>query len=193
MGLFYVTPQETSRFLGALRQKMAAIESAVVEVYRGMAITAFNYAVQETPQWSGNAAANWNFDIGAPSFRVDSFLKDASYEVPVALFTPGKKGDSLAISASTARAAAGFAALTGLAKTPGAAYALPAVYINNASEEAGGDRYIQMVEENPNSYLRKENEPGHMLARAKAVAGAQVGYLQGPVASKLRATTPGGA
>lgn len=46
--------------------------------YRGLAASAFKYVVMGTPEWSGNLAASWRLNVGAPSSGYDpSTFKEA--------------------------------------------------------------------------------------------------------------------
>lgn len=165
MGLLYVKPEDARSFLTGLRKALAEINTEVVEVYRGYALNALHAIVRETPQWSGGAASNWNFDFGQPTYRMDTDLKDADASLPwhMAGMNLRDKDDKRAWEISFARAAVGVSGLTALASTPRGALKLPHIYINNAAKDLDGSSYIQHLEENPGDYLRKENEPGHMV------------------------------
>lgn len=162
-----IEPRSAKAFTEGLDEWLVETEKRVVDVFRGFAVALFNYAVWETPQWSGSAASNWNFRYGYASSEVDYDLKIGNlsergsrsggrnlprmkFGVPVA-----QKGDSRAIAVAAARNAGKPETVIG--------HSL-GIFITNASKNLNGESYIGMLEENPNNYLRAVNEPGHMMA-----------------------------
>jgi len=162
-----VEPRSAREFSEGLDAWLVETEKLVVDVFRGFAVALFNYAVWETPQWSGSAASNWNLRYGYPSSEADYDLKIGNlsergsqsggrnlprmrFGVPVA-----QKGDGRAAMVAKARNAGKPETITG--------HHLD-VFITNTSKGLSGESYMSMLEENPNNYLRAVNEPGHMLA-----------------------------
>jgi hypothetical protein len=43
------------------------VEGLAEGAFRGMAVQAFKYVVNGTPEWTGNAAASWRLTVGAPA------------------------------------------------------------------------------------------------------------------------------
>lgn len=81
------------------------------EVYRDWAIHLHGEITELTPQWSGNLAANWALDVGAPSTAAVNYV-GPSGDVPFGVGGRGGKGglfsrgDSPAVEVSFARAKA---------------------------------------------------------------------------------------
>ena len=166
MGLFYIKPEDKNKFLQDFKKALAAINQEVVEVYRGYVLNALHAVVRETPQWSGGAASNWNLDWGAPTYRVDTDLKSSAAVDRVGSLlglNVKDKRDKRAWEIAFSRAVGTVNGLSALVLEPRGAFKLPTIFINNAAKELDGTLYIQHLEENPNNYLRKENEPGHMV------------------------------
>lgn len=176
--MFYI--KNAAEVSARLNEWLIKTRLDVMEVYRGVAIAVFHYVALNTPQWSGNAASNWNIDVGAPTFRVTTSLKEGAvfmaesavdsgwknvsrwqFGVPVA-----SKGDPRAVEMAVAR---------------NSGFSLPSletdVFINNAAEDLDGKKYIRLLEENPGNYLRPENEPGHMVAMCVAEFNAKFPVL----------------
>lgn len=163
--MFLVKPEEAKRFVHALDMALLEMTNECIQVYRGLAVAMFNYVAWETPQWTGNAASNWNFSVGAPDFSVDSTLK-ANQSVVDRLMGIGalEKGAGEAIQLAASRNEGRQYAVT---------LAAP-IYIANAAQElSDGAVYASYLEENPNNYLRPENEPGAMVSRGLAKAAAR--------------------
>lgn len=56
-----------SEFNSALDSALAAMEREVTHALRGFTVTVFRELVENSPQWSGNLAANWNIGINSES------------------------------------------------------------------------------------------------------------------------------
>lgn len=174
--------QSTNSIAAAIADLQAFSAGAVqlvTEVYRGLAINAFHYVAMNTPQWSGNAASNWNIGLGTVDTTVTYELLSSNvaerasmtgrkrnyprmkFGAPVA-----QKGDERGVQVATARAAS---------KVPAVTLAVP-VYISNAAEGLNRESYIQFLETNPDNFLRAVNEPGHMVTLA-ALKGNSFGVL----------------
>jgi len=154
--MFLIKPEEAKRFSNALDLALLEMTNECIQVYRGLAVAMFNYVAWETPQWTGNAAANWNFSVGAPDLTSDSTLK-TSQSVVDRLMGIGalEKGNAEAVQIAAGRNEGRQYAVTLAAPT----------YIANAAQELDGTVYASYLEENPNNYLRPENEPGAMMSR----------------------------
>lgn len=175
MGLVTIDDKSLAKFEAGLAAWEAKVTKHINDVYRGLAISLFNYAAWETPQWTGSAAANWNIQVGAPSSETTMELKRSNvsirgmmtsdrqrsrnkYGTPVT-----QKGDPRAVAVAVRRNSGKLAAVH---------MSIP-IYITNAAKDFTGEAYIKMLEANPNSYLRPVNEPGHMVARGVAKASAR--------------------
>ena len=141
-------------------KEIAVFEAMAIGVVRGLSITVFGILLDETPQWSGNAVANWNFGVGTPDLSVNHKFKDKldKEAIPISALAEGAgaKGDLEAINDAIQRNAGRELEIT----------ANSTVYLTNNAENLSGASYIEMLELNPNNFLRPENEPGHMMATA---------------------------
>ncbi|WP_454735369.1 hypothetical protein [Cupriavidus necator] len=66
-----------SEFNSALDSALAAMEREVTHSLRGFAVTVFRELVENSPQWSGNLAANWNIGINVPSHEYTELVDKA--------------------------------------------------------------------------------------------------------------------
>lgn len=60
-------PLNLSEFNSAIDAALTALERDVTHAFRGFSLTVFRELVENSPQWSGNLAANWNVGINAPA------------------------------------------------------------------------------------------------------------------------------
>lgn len=136
------------------------------DMYRGICVDVFHYVVRNTPQWSGNAAANWNMGVGHRDTTYDTTLKVEQFAQAAAdgakhgaFGKPSfEKGDAPAM-------------LTAVGRNSGRPEQIQLgmpVYITNYARNLAGETYISRLEENPNDFLRPVNRPGHMVASASA-------------------------
>lgn len=186
--MFTITSGDLDSFLLGIQKWHQETALEAIQVYRGVAVTLFNYVTYETPQWTGSAAANWNISAGAPDFSVDLSLKMSNtseraskgsarnlsrtrFGSPVA-----QKGDERAIQLAASRNAGKFAGLVTFAP----------IFLVNAAKGLQGDAYARLLEENPNNYLRPENEPGHMLANAYAAVSMKFALISEADANQLK-------
>jgi hypothetical protein len=63
--------ENLAEFSEGIDRWIGACEDLADGAFRGLAIQAFKYVVQGTPQWTGNLAASWRFSIGSPSSGYD--------------------------------------------------------------------------------------------------------------------------
>ena len=165
---------EAEKFFYELDRNMAELEVHVIEQFSTFCYGAFNYLLHQTPQWTGNAAANWNVNIGSPdtSQHVDLLAeakrgseKIRSYDVLPG--GPFQKGHDQAMSMAKARNNGTFRHIT--LKND--------VYLSNSSRTLYGASYIEYLESNLGNFLRPENNPGHMVANTILTFGDMlVGY-----------------
>ena len=142
-------------FIGGINKAIVDIEREVTEVYRGYCVAAFHHVLMETPQWSGNAAANWEFGV---DYESTSPIMTGLLNVSGAAIDPqaekglgaGYTAISMAISSNKGREME--------IRDAGAQ-----IYITNSSENLSNESYIEKLEENPNDFLRSANRPGHMV------------------------------
>ncbi len=150
---------EVERGLKKFEQQL---EKSVEDFYRGWTVKMFQQIVWTTPQWSGNAVANWNYSLG----QVDSTYTTQRLDDYAAAQAEGQqlpratRGDGDAVNEvfikNEGRDAGVKFSLGGL----------PEVFIHNPSQNLTGKAYASFLEANESGFLRVENEPGHMVQRA---------------------------
>lgn len=149
-------------FLDGLTLEIDSVNLEVTEAFRGFCVLAFHKVVMNTPQWSGSAASNWNFSVGSEDTSVDYTFKleDAA---------KNKHGAFYGYSDYSLQSPHPNATPTAFVKNLGKenAVALDSeVYICNSAESLDHQSYIMFLEDNPNNFLRPENNPGHMVEYA---------------------------
>jgi len=174
--MFKVDPVEKERFLAALKKRQTEINKEVLDVFKGFVTVAYSMVVDETPQWTGHAAAQWNIGINHIDVaRSHLFLKDhlamsravkGKYDGPI---EPKRKGHSAAVEEAKRRQS-GFIQQIRLADI---------IFISNNVEDLLTGAYARKLEENPNNYLRDENgpDPGHMIAKTLGWFNSRVAVL----------------
>ena len=163
-------------FTRQLRAKVLAMRMACDEITRGYVTAVFHWVAMETPQWSGNAAANWNFSLGAPDLSVSHTFKANSLRwVP-----KFSKGETSTVMSAVNRARGSIQSMTVMG---------PSAFISNAAESLDNQRYIQHLEDNRSNFLRPVNNPGHMLERVGF--RAFMGVLSEPSKEALKRLKPG--
>lgn len=55
---------------------MTRVREAPIDAYRQIVWETFCRILEQTPQWSGKAVANWNLSVGAPDFSYDPDVGD---------------------------------------------------------------------------------------------------------------------
>lgn len=156
-----------ARFASGLQAWMENVEDLVEGVYRGMAVRCFKYVLQETPQWSGNAAANWNFSIGTVdvSFDPEIFVSGPTADLGAPTDRLGfiemrRKGDQVPINYALARNQ-GQDKLVRLE--------LPIFISNSVDHGEGPYAWALELNQHPDggqAFLREINRPGEMVHRA---------------------------
>jgi hypothetical protein len=191
MGIFYVDPVAKAKFIKELNAAVANMKREADEVFRGFATATFHRVLAETPQWSGNAAYNWNVSKNQEDGTVRYELKRAAapdrsaraglmdrWDSP---YGPAvSKGDPRAMVMSMRRATSTLLTVSINDK----------VFVCNSAESLDNESYIAYLEENPNNFLRAVNSPGHMIERTANTA-ASLGRLTPLQALALRALKPG--
>jgi hypothetical protein len=186
-----ITFRNVPDFIKKLEAAVLNMEREANQVYRGFVTATFHRLLTETPQWSGNAAANWNVGINGSDFSVNYTLKEAAapdrsarrlrehkWDSP---YGPAvSKGDERGIMMSVRRNAMKLSLVDVKHNT----------HLCNAAQNLKHESYIQYLEENPDNFLRSVNQPGHMVERVGNTA-ASLGQLTEPQQLALRALTPG--
>lgn len=142
---------DIAKFIVEIETWVDTEEIACSKVYQGLCISCFNSTLFNTPQWTGNAAANWNLSSGEPNFTVNTFPDYFNIGgTPFSKLMPNQEAFDLAAIRN---------------ESEGLAVSLknPSVFICNASTDLNDEVYVSKLEENPSSYLRPENDPGAMI------------------------------
>jgi hypothetical protein len=177
--MFIVREEDRLKFNMALAAKLKRMHQACGEVYRGYALAVYHRILTETPQWSGNAVSNWNVSMGQPNYEVKYSWKESGSNLRwVPRFS---KGAPPAIMDSVHSNSAIFA---------GPFMLTASYYLANAAENLDKKSYIQLLERNPNFFLRPVNEPGQMVERV-ANSARTFGVLEQTRAESLRKLAPG--
>lgn len=151
-----------NEFIRGLDSWLDQTEKELLDVYRGFNNDIFHQLLLSTPQWSGNAVSNWNYVVGGhnPGITFEQLKKvdTAVYRLGSALkYHPFyQKGDLTGIQLALSRNRGGPDALTSLGMS---------VRHENDAQTLSHESYIEMLEENPNSFLRPVNFPGEMVHR----------------------------
>ena len=161
VGLLMFELTNRREFISGLDKFEKGMDLAIEEIYRGWSVMIFGRILRTTPQWTGNAVANWAYNVGsAYTHNNDVILREHDYAEGTGLGPkPKKMGHPEAIrmarSASTGKEKK--------AKLKGSK--LPVIFISNNAKSLSGKSYIRHLEDNPGNFLRAENEPGHIVAR----------------------------
>lgn len=172
-----------AQFNSALDKKFAQINERVNRVYRGYCVIAFNHLVNNTPQWSGSAAASWNFSLGAPDLTPDRLMAESyeSWKRP-GVFEPRFDAHDVPAIARAKERNQGRDAQVRLGVD---------VFISNGSRGVSNEAYASMLENNPGGYLRPENEGGQMILKTRGMLGGSYGTITKAGAHKLRSVRLG--
>lgn len=68
--------------------QLKRVESTLVAVYREIVWDIFVRILNQTPQFTGRAVANWNIGVGAPDYDYDDTLGDTVQ--PISFGSPGR-------------------------------------------------------------------------------------------------------
>ncbi len=93
-----ITETSAARFLTGIARWSERLRDHVSEIAVDMAQVAFKYVLEESPQYSGDFAANWNVDYGKSDFSFEYF---AVYD---GVSEPYRRGHPSAINYARARA-----------------------------------------------------------------------------------------
>jgi hypothetical protein len=148
-------------------------EEGALDVFRGLAATAYAYIVEETPEYTGETVANWTFHADGPDLRYTSGIKlgrkvrrqagkaSAVWQKPGATALPtildGNGGNPAALRLARASLRQGFRSVSSLAQD---------IWIANATHFDPGGFQVGQLETPPSGWLREVNAPGHMIERA---------------------------
>ena len=151
------------KFFADLDKAVIELEAYVVDQYRTFCYGVFYHLVSETPQWTGNAAANWNVSTGSPDTESSDWVlqlaeenpESEAHKYPVMPGGPFRKGHEQAVAMALA---ANDTVFPGILLTD-------KVFLANSAENLKGESYIFHLETNPSNFLRPENDGGGMVRR----------------------------
>lgn len=145
-------------FRRGLRAAIAEIEQKVSFRYAAWTLRVFEDLVENTPQWSGDTAANWRYSVGTPDGTYQPTLGKTAYwdtenrHAPWNRPDPLKRGDPFATAQAIERAQSG--------PTPN--WRQPVFFTNNTP--------IAPDLESNSVYIRPVNLVGGVLAMASYTA-----------------------
>lgn len=171
---------DAPKFIKGIDAFLKQLDVEVAEIYRGWSVRLFYTLLDTTPQWTGNAVANWNFSVGSPDYSSDNSLMLAQASKAYGEEDPPKQmGHPVAIALAHSNNSGNE---NSVAVTGGL---LPSIFITNASKGLADEAYAGYLEENAGGFLRRVNEPGHMVAYAVRTYG-NLGALTSPMKSGYR-------
>ena len=182
--MFSISSVERARVKFELKKIRAVYYKEVLDVFHGFVTVAYNIVVDETPQWTGHATAQWNIGINHLDVsRSHLYLKenlavsrsvkgDSSKE----FVSSKKKGDPEAVAEAKRRQ-------TGIVEQIKLA---DMIFISNNVEGLLTGSYAAKLEANPNSYLRSVNDPGHMVFRTIEWFNARMNLLDPAIRAKIK-------
>lgn len=169
--VFMVSADEKRRFKDAIKEAKAELRQEVTDVFKGYVTVAFNMLVDETPQWTGYAATQWNIGVNRVDMSISSLFAEDRAEVSN-LFSgnfkvsdqklrkpPKEKKHPAAVNEARERNSDKILQIA-LDKT---------IFLSNNVIDTGKvkEAYAQKMEENIGNYLRRVNRPGHMVMRTE--------------------------
>ena len=164
---FSVSAAEKLKFKDAVKVAKAALRKEVTDVFKGYVTVAFNMLVDETPQWTGHAATQWNIGVNKLDMSVSSLFAEDRAAVS-SIFNSGEKVSDITLLKQPKwkahSAAVNEARERNSDKVLQVALDKVIFLSNNAIDPIEGG-YAELLEENPNNYLRRVNRPGHMIMR----------------------------
>lgn len=162
--MLVITPEERTRVLAEIDKCRAEIHQEVLEIFRGFVMVAYDSVLDKTPQWTGHAAAQWN--IGRNILDVSQSYTFAEENLRVSEEIRDRSGAGGLPAAKQVRHPEAIAeAKNRQAGTVEQIKLGDMIYISNNVESLLTEAYAAKLEENPNNYLRPENEGGHMVLK----------------------------
>jgi len=184
--LVSITAPERSRVLKELAAIRDGLHEELHEVFRGYVLAAYDSVLDKTPQWTGHAAAQWNIGVNhvdvskstlflEENLRVSEVIRSATGDLYQ--LTPAKQvGDPAAIAEAKRRQGGKVDKIT----------LEDVIFISNNVEAALKGSYASKLEENPNNYLRPENDNGHMVAKTLEAFHSRLAVVDEATRKRLR-------
>jgi len=164
---FSVSAAEKLRFKRAVKVTKAKLRKEMTDVFKGYVTVAFNMLVDETPQWTGHAAAQWNIGVNMLDMSKSSLFIDDRVGISDIFDDDGPVSETKLSKQIKCKA---HPTAVDEAKKRNSDKVLQialdkVIFLSNNAEDLFEGSYVEMLEENPNNYLRRVNRPGHMVMR----------------------------
>ena len=185
------------KFFAAIRKWEAEQKIAVAEVARGLSAEAFNYIVKISPQYSGDFAANWKYNMGS----VDSNFKSGLFQFQSGgerlIYRSKKRGDTVITRHKSAKTSI---------RRQGHPEAVNYAYISNSGKDAGfnltskayisnsavhSEPYAWDIENGTIKFREGTGNHGHIRAETMAHLVAKFGVISQAAAKVLQHTSVG--
>jgi hypothetical protein len=176
---FVVSAAEKLRFKGAIKKAKAELRQEVTDVFKGYVTVAFNMLVDETPQWTGHAAAQWNIGVNRLDMSTSSLFAADRAEIS-GIFNSGKKVSGELISKKLKYKAHPTAVNEARERNSDKVLQIAldkVIFLSNNAVDTIEGAYAQKLEENPGNYLRRVNRPGHMVMRTVSWFNSRMALL----------------
>lgn len=166
--MFSISLVERTRFRAELAKVKAEIAQEVEDIFRGFVTVAYISVVENTPQWTGHATAQWN--IGRNYMDVSGSTRYAEENLAVSERIRSNEGLDAGGALHAAAKQMGDPEAVAEAKQRQEDVVMQIkladlIYISNNVESLLNESYASKLEENPNNYLRQENDGGHMIVK----------------------------
>lgn len=155
-----------------LDEAFEQLELECAEVVRGMSIEAWQFVLNQTPQYYGRLAASWTYSVGQPRFVDRSAAAMLNTEMPADFITDPDEGDVFSGRRKGDEAAIGIANFASAGNEMSFTLGATIFFSNGANHGEGP--YAADVESG-SIRLRAVNQPGKMASRALDMLAARYG------------------
>lgn len=147
------------KFLKGIDKWLEDVETLAAEAHRGLSIKLFEAVLRNSPQYSGNAVANWKYSVNSKDVSFDDFFKELLQNKqdelgfdnvePYSKTQPNDQAEAYAIANASGRELA----VTKLSDV---------IYISNS---VNYDEWLATATE---ANLREANHVGHLISQAES-------------------------
>ena len=166
------------KFFAAIRKWEAEQKIAVAEVARGLSAEAFNYIVKISPQYSGDFAANWKYNLGSEDKNFDEVFS-LKHDFGGYPYSTKGQGDPTAVN---------YAYISNSGKDAGFNLTSKA-YISNSAVHS--EPYAWDIENGVIKFRKDVGNHGHIRAETMAHLVAKFGVISQAAAKVLQHTRVG--
>lgn len=163
--MFGITLAERKRASSELQKIRAKMDIEVLEIFRGFVTVAYINVVENTPQWTGHATAQWNIGVNFMDMSYSSLYEVQNAELSAEVRREGERGGLHSVAKQVGDLEAITEAKQRQTGEIEQVQLNSIIFISNNVESLLKESYASKLEENPNRYLRDVNEGGHMVAR----------------------------